>query len=469
MSRHAAIAAAALTVFGGLVSADVYPVSLPPVAHYPAQTVTTADQVVYLPGCEKETRTHSYSDRIVTTTVPAEGCPTGYAHVEGCGSGLTPGGPLVIIYRHAVEWVEVYEKTVSCPYSELGPYGYPEYEGSEYCTDGYECQTKQTGYVKECYNGNCAAYKCYWGADGVQHCDDHSTPSGYYPAPAGCEVVTAHYPQCFDGHCFLSEAYYTVPVVIGFPIVYPPGFCQHCLLPPGWGVITTQIPGYSTSTTMTIPTTTVTSTTTTTFTEGGVTPTAGPLNCPEADRTVFVADDGTTFLIECNVGVSGTEINARAEEISRIAARALGTTGTFNGCIELCADIQECEAVSYNPDTGVCRGFTDASTNTSPNGDYVATVIRRAPQASSTTSVSSTTSTSSTAPGPSDDMDAAEVKREELVPKSHAKKHVRGQGHVERRAGRIVSPNAQLEKKDNIRFICCNVSSQLEMAFFPIL
>lgn len=486
MPRHAAIAAAALTLFGGLVAADVYPVSLPPVANYPAQVVTASDQMVYLPGCEKATRTHSYSDRVVTTTVPAGGCPTGYGQVEGCGKELVIGGPLVIIYRHAVVWTEVYEKTVAAPYSEVGQYAFKGYNGSAACNAESACGVKQTGYVKECYNGNCAAYKCSWGADGVQKCDAYEKPNGYVPAPAGCEIVNAYYPKCDSGHCYSESAYYTVPIVIGFPVVYPPGFCHKCLAPPGWGVITTVLPGYSSTTIMTVPTTTATTTTTTTTTTtatDGTVPTAGPLTCPAADRQVFVADSGSTFLIECNVGVTGTEINAREarkEQISRISARALGTTGTFNGCIQLCDAIQTCEAAAWNPDTGVCRGFTDATTTTTPNGDYVATIIRRSNPASSTisTTLSSTTSstltatstvsitssstesssatstassTSSEAPNPSDDLVLRDLKVEELVPKSQVKKAVRGSGQVERRAGRIVSPNVEKEKKDKIR------------------
>ena len=79
----------------------------------------------------------------------------------------------------------------------------------------------------------------------------------------------------------------------------------------------------------------------------------------------------------CFAGVSGVEINAREEKARAIAGRSIGSSGTFNGCIQLCDSINECEAVSYNPDTDDCRGFKDATTNGSPDGDWVATIVDR--------------------------------------------------------------------------------------------
>ncbi|KXJ96091.1 hypothetical protein Micbo1qcDRAFT_217890 [Microdochium bolleyi] len=176
-------------------------------------------------------------------------------------------------------------------------------------------------------------------------------------------------------------------VLLGLPLA---ALAKPCRPPTSSGAV-----DYPTSTGSTSSVSGSLTSSTSSTTNSTATPTATPLSCPEDDSKDFTAASGSTFLVQCNVGVTGTELNARAAaEARRISARALGTSSTFNACIQLCDDLLACEAAAWNPGSAVCRGFTDASTTNNPNGEWVATIISRVSPSSSSTTVFSATSTS---------------------------------------------------------------------------
>lgn len=335
---------------------------------------------------------------------------------------------------------DVVEYVYTTRYRDCGRHAVYGWEGSGLCPSeicGVDNEF-QPIFTKECHNGNCITYECKWefssrASGGSTHGwykkvireeFDIEFPSPFPPAPPGCENVQSYYRwyDAYSGIWVWRSAWYTVPVIFGFPTQYPPGSCSYCQVPPGWGTTVIVIPGLTpVTTTITVPTTTNTVTVsptaviqtittagrteTVTVTSGPVvTETVSPLSCPQSDRTVYTTPDGSTFLIQCDFSFTGPEIVARTEEERSVGARSLGTT-TFAGCIDLCDKANGCIAIVFFEATGNCRGYREITSSARTPGASAAKLIRKGSNTTTTSASAGATSTgvsvSQTSPGAS--------------------------------------------------------------------
>ncbi|KAH7191761.1 uncharacterized protein B0J16DRAFT_379650 [Fusarium flagelliforme] len=285
----------------------------------------------------------------------------------------------------------------------------------------------------------------------------------------------------------------------------PIGTCETCVPPPGWTVIVTVInnptEGPSTvtltvPTTVTEPTTVVVPTTVVanptgadvptdipistddsgnplfppTVTDGSDAtdpptsePTSGALSCPASDRSVFLTGARSTFQIQCSSGLSGVEINAKRDEIAArnaLLSRDIGNSGSFEGCIELCDNTEDCVAAAYYPDSGRCKGFSSVDGSTAEENVWAANLIAKGPGFSTTSAEATSADVTSSQPTaqPSSDPDpdtedASVERRSELVPKRFVSDENLNAGGVQRRAGRISNANLDKAAKKSKRTI----------------
>jgi len=182
-------------------------------------------------------------------------------------------------------------------------------------------------------------------------------------------------------------------------------------------------------------------------------PTSGALSCPASDRSVFLTGARSTFQIQCSSGLSGVEINAKRDEIAArnaLLSRDIGNSGSFEGCIELCDNTDDCVAAAYYPDSGRCRGFSSVDGSTAEENVWAANLIAKGPGFSSTSAEA--TAQPSSDPDP-DTEDASVERRSELVPKRFVSDENLNAGGVQRRAGRISNANLDKAAKKSKRTI----------------